>query len=662
MSSPEGGAQPAALLAIGDEVLRGEIANTNDAFIADRLFEAGLELRSTWWSRTTRRRSAPALVRLRAEVDVIVATGGLGPTEDDRTVDAVADLFGTGTRADEPSLGGDEEALLDARLRAHAEQPAAGAHPGRREGAAQRGGDRARVRRAPRRRGGVLPCRASRARWSACSSTRSRRGSPRAWPRRGCRAPAVRTWHVYGMGESHIDHRLAGLLTGVEGATLHFRTSTRSTTSRSWCAARSSKRSRRRWRRSTPSCASASAPASTPSTATRFPAAVAKSLRAQDAATLAIAESCTGGLAGELVTSESGATDFFRGSVVAYADEIKTSVLGVKPETLADFGAVSEPCAREMAEGAKRVCGSSLAVAITGVAGPEGGAPDKPVGTVCFAVCGPGTTRTSTKLFAGNRERVRDGGGLLRAGSGAALLRHAETMTRRRATEPGQTDPQLRGRAASRAAQAATLAAAAELARALPGVKWTRKSREPARHAEVPWPGRAERLASFGGALAASLRRCRASSSRCAASARSRRCATAKCSGRASPTSAAAGRGRRARSRTVGGAARLRRARDRPFHAHVTIGRTKQGVDARAALAPWPTAAFGALRRSDERSVFESRSTRACRGARAPPTSCGTPRSALTRPTDQEKHMETPRNGHGENRDEGLADFGRSPM
>jgi len=92
---------------------------------------------------------------------------------------------------------------------------------------------------------------------------------------------------------------------------------------------------------------------------------------------------------------------------VSYADEIKTGVLGVKPETLADFGAVSEPCAREMAEGAKKLCGSTLAVAITGVAGPEGGAPDKPVGTVCFAVCGPGTTRTSTKLFAGDRDRVR---------------------------------------------------------------------------------------------------------------------------------------------------------------------------------------------------------------------------------------------------------------
>src|SRR4029077_18067272 len=112
-----------------------------------------------------------------------------------------------------------------------------------------------------------------------------------------------------------------------------------------------------------------------------FPGAVAKALRAQEA-TLAFAESCTGGLAGEIVTSESGASAFFKGSVVAYTDEVKTGVLGVKPETIADFGAVSEPTAREMAEGAKRVCGSSVGVSITGVAGPEGGAPEKPIGTV----------------------------------------------------------------------------------------------------------------------------------------------------------------------------------------------------------------------------------------------------------------------------------------
>src|SRR5579863_9134854 len=105
MSSPEAKTQRAALLAIGDEVLRGEVANSNGTFIADRLFEAGFTVAEQVVVSDDPVDIRAALVRLRANVDVIVATGGLGPTEDDRTVDVVADLFGTGTVPDEPSLG-----------------------------------------------------------------------------------------------------------------------------------------------------------------------------------------------------------------------------------------------------------------------------------------------------------------------------------------------------------------------------------------------------------------------------------------------------------------------------------------------------------------------------------------------------------------------------
>jgi nicotinamide-nucleotide amidase len=210
------------------------------------------------------------------------------------------------------------------------------------------------------------------------------------------------------MGESHIDHRLAGLLTGVEGATLHFRTSHPVNHVKVVVRGASVEDEQATLERIDGELRKRIGPGIYAIDGESFPGAVAKALRAQDPpATLAIAESCTGGLAGELVTREPGSSTFFRGGIIAYSDEIKTGVLGVKPETIADFGAVSEPTAREMAEGAKRVCGSLVAVAITGVAGPGGGTPEKPVGTVCFAVCGPGTTRTSTKLFAGNRERVR---------------------------------------------------------------------------------------------------------------------------------------------------------------------------------------------------------------------------------------------------------------
>src|SRR5450432_3787485 len=410
MSSPQGQTlktQRAALVAIGDEVLRGEVANSNGTFIADRLFEAGFEIAEQIVVSDDPIDIRAALVRLRAQVDVIVATGGLGPTEDDRTVDVVADLFGTGTVSDEPSLGAMKKRfsthgfeLTPNNLRqvripvgSKALPNSAGIAPGFvvRLG----GADAYFLPGVPREMERMYLDQVA----PRLAVRMAEAGVPRA---------AVRTWHVYGMGESHIDHRLAGLLTGVEGATLHFRTSHPVNHVKVVVRGASVEEEKATLERIDGELRKRIGPGIYAIDGESFPSAVSKALRAQDPpATLAIAESCTGGLAGELVSSEAGASAFFRGGIVAYSDDVKTGVLGVKPETLADFGAVSEPCAREMAEGAKRVCGSSVAVAITGVAGPGGGTPEKPVGTVCFAVCGPGTTRTSTKLFAGNRERVR---------------------------------------------------------------------------------------------------------------------------------------------------------------------------------------------------------------------------------------------------------------
>ncbi len=101
--------------------------------------------------------------------------------------------------------------------------------------------------------------------------------------------------------------------------------------------------------------------------------------------TIATAESCTGGHIAHKITSVPGASDYFLGGVVSYANEVKMNVLGVRAEDLHQHGAVSEPVARQMAEGARQVIGADLAVATTGIAGPTGGTPEKPVGTVWIA-------------------------------------------------------------------------------------------------------------------------------------------------------------------------------------------------------------------------------------------------------------------------------------
>lgn len=102
--------------------------------------------------------------------------------------------------------------------------------------------------------------------------------------------------------------------------------------------------------------------------------------------TVATAESCTGGLIAKLITDVSGASAVFEGGIASYSNAMKVSVLGVNPETLKKFGAVSPETAVEMAEGARRVCSVDIAVSSTGIAGPAGGTPEKPVGTVCIAV------------------------------------------------------------------------------------------------------------------------------------------------------------------------------------------------------------------------------------------------------------------------------------
>lgn len=123
---------------------------------------------------------------------------------------------------------------------------------------------------------------------------------------------------------------------------------------------------------------------------------------------LATAESCTGGWLGEVLTSVPGSSLWYERGFITYTNMAKREMLGVKTETLTRSGAVSEPTARAMAEGALAHSHADVAVAITGVAGPGGGTPKKPVGTVCFAwAARKADTRTETRQFSGDREAVR---------------------------------------------------------------------------------------------------------------------------------------------------------------------------------------------------------------------------------------------------------------
>ncbi len=124
-------------------------------------------------------------------------------------------------------------------------------------------------------------------------------------------------------------------------------------------------------------------------------------------ATLAVAESCTGGLVSHRMTNIPGSSEYFERGVVVYSNQAKTDLLQVPQSLIAEQGAVSAPVAEKMAEGVRRLSGATLGLGITGIAGPTGGSADKPVGTVFIALAGPDETASRRYQFWGNRDQVK---------------------------------------------------------------------------------------------------------------------------------------------------------------------------------------------------------------------------------------------------------------
>ena len=405
----------AAILSIGDEVLRGEVVNSNASFLADRLFDAGFELCRQLVVSDEPGDIREALSSLAGEASIILVTGGLGPTDDDRTVDVACNLLGVPSEVHGPSLE-----VMKKRFSAHGFEltpnnmrqvrvpagadvfvNAAGLAPGF---SVRLGESEAFfLPGIPREMEGIfidhmLP---------KLIAKRSAEGLAKA---------VVRTFHVYGMGESHIDHRLAGLVDTIKGATLHFRTASPENHVKVVVRTADQERNQKLMADLDHELRKRIGQGIYGVDGETFPMMVIKTLR-ENNATLALAESCTAGYAGELLTREPGASAVFQGGVLAYSNELKTQLLGVKPETLADQGAVSELCVREMAEGLRKLTNATLSIAITGVAGdrvdgrpykaqpvPSG---SKSIGTVCFGMASTRPTKIVTKLFSGDRERIR---------------------------------------------------------------------------------------------------------------------------------------------------------------------------------------------------------------------------------------------------------------
>jgi nicotinamide-nucleotide amidase len=374
----------ASIVAIGDEIVGGLVVDTNSPFVADTLRAESVDVVSGFAVPDDVAAIRSALERALDDAALVVTTGGLGPTSDDLTTAIVAEVAGVGLELHEPSLRHMEERF---RSRGLAMPPN-------------------NVKQAMLPAGCVVvPNEQGTAPGYVCRFTRE--GAEKAiasFPgvpdemvrmvREGLipmlraggkgRVLASRTFSTVGLGESALDEILEGLIDPASGR-LAFRAAfprlyARVTLSGESPEALSSHLDeieaevRRRLGEHLYAVGD------------RSMEEVVGGLLRERELTLSVAESCTGGLIGHRITDVPGSSEYFLGGVVAYANEAKTGLLDVRAETLAAHGAVSAEVAEEMARGVRRRFGSDLGLATTGIAGPGGGTPAKPVGTVHIAL------------------------------------------------------------------------------------------------------------------------------------------------------------------------------------------------------------------------------------------------------------------------------------
>jgi len=394
------------LITIGSELLLGFTIDTNAAHLARTLADLGIEIGRRATVGDEPEEIAAAVREALDRTGAVITTGGLGPTADDLTKPAIAALFGRGLRRDEAIV----EALR-ARWRARG-LPGELPHSNEQQALIPEGA------RVLVNRHGSAPgiwLEDKRGRWVAMlpGVPREMRGMladellPILRTRAGSSAVVrSRTLRTAGVAESALADHLGDLAGGLPDLPLAYIPNPEGVDLRVTVRGRSA----------------ADADRALSDAAARFRERIGRFIYGEDQADLAAivldaarsagkriaaAESCTGGLLAARLTAVPGSSDVFLGGVVAYDNSVKRDLLGVPEAQLQEHGAVSEPVARAMASGVRRVVGSEVGVSITGIAGPSGGTPEKPVGTVFIAVDVDGRVRAWRRHYLGDRDEIR---------------------------------------------------------------------------------------------------------------------------------------------------------------------------------------------------------------------------------------------------------------
>ena len=391
----------AIIITIGDEILLGQIVDTNSRFIADRLTKVGIEVTRMLSVSDEEYDIEERMMMSLFDCDIVVMTGGLGPTKDDVTKRMLSRLFRMELVEDPEVLANVERLIANGGMRMN---------PGNRSQALVPNGCRVLMNRkgtAPgmwfERRGKVIvvlpgvPF--------EMEDLMDREVVPALQERFPGLLLDYRVVKVYDIPESELSLRLEGFEERLpEGLSLAYLPSPGMVRLRltargvkpevldEWLAVLRGELEGLRVLEGDEASLENEV----------------VTLLTERGLTLATAESCTGGNVAARVVSVAGASACFRGSVVAYANDVKEKVLGVSGEDLERHGAVSEPVVRQMAEGVRRLLGADYGVATSGVAGPTGGTPEKPVGTVWIAVASPEGTVAERFVFSFTRERNID--------------------------------------------------------------------------------------------------------------------------------------------------------------------------------------------------------------------------------------------------------------
>lgn len=398
----------ASICTIGDEILIGQITDTNSAHISKALNSLGIKVTRMVSIGDDHDDIIESLSEELKRNDIVVVTGGLGPTKDDITKKALSDLsHATGTRTDPTQLQIIHDILSSRGLdildinRAQADVPDTCEVIPNRLGTApimvfrfdeNRFGHKSALYSLP-----GVPFEALGALNDILDDIRSTYGIASIYHK---------TVMTYGMAESALSKRiepwenslppeihLAYLPNPLTGVRLRFSVYGTTPEEAEVMVEKEIKTLRNLlgdviWSEEDD----------------RFETYIGKMLN-DSGKTVSCAESCTGGLISELFTSVPGSSGYFLGAVTSYANSVKTGVLGVSEETIARYGAVSSECVREMAEGVRRITGSDFSVATSGIAGPGGGSSEKPVGLVWIAVSSEKGTETFCHTYKNDRRR-----------------------------------------------------------------------------------------------------------------------------------------------------------------------------------------------------------------------------------------------------------------